>query len=163
MTAAIEVSLQDAIGIAQAVLLLAAAWLAWQAYKLNRTDHSEQRQQDQRGPRRRLLLDTIEELKELGHQLESAVVPGIGHRRDDLIQARQLRLRISVAFIPWAEQRDTCTAAEVEPGRLDRDAIITAATELNWNLRALDAGMFDGETRLTYRDTETGDLPPIHA
>lgn len=151
-------STSEKIGIAQAVVLAVAAIFASLGYYLSLKEHREARVERRRGPKRRLLLDAIDELKALAMVI---AMPTTVVTRVPEIAEHQQRFHVAIAFTPWAELRDSYELATCEPQNVTSDHVIRVLSEFSWNRRALERGVFDKQYQLTYRDRETGDLPPL--
>jgi hypothetical protein len=157
-------SASDWLSIAQAVLLAVAGYFGWRAYSLAVREHRENRAEQMRGPKRRLLMEAIEELKTLvtiarvkKEETDS------GWTKMSIVRAQQLRFEVAISFVPWAELTDCYQLVTgVHPLKIPADAFKDAAAELNWDLRALELGYFDKGYQ-SYRTGEDGDLPPLPA
>lgn len=134
-------SASDWVSIAQAVLLAVAGYFGWRAYSLAVQEHRENRAEQKRGPKRRLLMEAIEELKTLATvaKAEKGGQGDPGWAKMRHVRAQMLRLEVAIAFVPWAELRDCRRLTTgVHPLKIPPDAIKDAAAELNWDLRALE-------------------------
>ncbi len=144
------VSASDWIALVQSAFLAVGAHFAWRAYRLSRVENG-------REPRRRLIAEAIEELKGLALESETQV-PGVGMRRSDLIAGRQRRLAVALAFMPWADLRKAWELTALDPDKVKKDAIEFAAADLNYTLKALDAGWLDSGDPIPWSD---GDRAPV--
>jgi hypothetical protein len=140
----------DWIALVQSAFLALAAVFAWRAYRLARTESS-------RAPRRQLIADAVHELKGLAAASEE-YVPGAGMKRLDVITGHQRRLAVALAFMPWAAALQAWEATAYSAQEVDKDVIDSAAADLNYAMRALDAGLLDGGE---YLSADEGDRAPI--
>jgi hypothetical protein len=140
----------DWIALVQGAFLAVAAFFGWRAYHLARTESG-------RGPRRQLIADAVHELMGLAAAAEE-YVPGVGMKRTDLITGHQRRLAVALAFMPWAAALEAWKVTGCPAQQVDKDAIEFAAADLNYAMRALDAGLLDGGEYLSVGE---GDRPPI--
>ncbi len=142
----------DWVAVAQAVALAVAAIFAWSTYRNAQVDR-------RRAPRRRLLLDAIEELKALAYEAE-VDVPGVGTKRLDIIRAHQKRLAISLAPVRWVMLTDTVRLAYVDAAEIDKNTIVDAVADLNWAISWLEVDPRGfGEVDLEFEGEDRAPLP----